>query len=541
MGDGSALDATVRVKVATEAWEFDEIHRLNHATFVEEIPQHAARPSGLLVDAFHEENTYLVALQGEQVVGMLALRGNRPFSLDRKLPDLDAYLPPGHRFCEVRLLAIAGPHRSGRVLQRLLASLWDYSLRAGFDAAVISGTTAQLRMYGHLGFVPFGPLVGTPGAQYQPMFITRDRARRRFAALASGRDGEAGPAPVNLLPGPVDVRRPVRRALDERPESHRSQAFIADLATARRLLCGLTGARHAAILVGSGTLANDVIGAQLSLIPGPGVVLTNGEFGDRLVDHASRLRLTCDVIARPWGAPFDLPAIERRLMQEPPPAWLWFVHLETSTGVLNDFSALASMCARRGVRLCVDAISATGIVPVDLSHASFGSTVSGKGLGAFPGLSIVFHDQPVETSGRIPRYLDLALYTRDVGVPFTHSSNLLRALSAAVGSVDWSLRFEIIARRSTWLRALLRQHGFRIVSAEADAAPGVITIALPAAIDAARLGEELAADGYLLSAASEYLRSRNWIQISLMSQPSDRQLCGVVEALVARCEYQPGG
>ena len=31
-------------KFATEDWEFEEIHRLNYKTFVEEIPQHPPNP-----------------------------------------------------------------------------------------------------------------------------------------------------------------------------------------------------------------------------------------------------------------------------------------------------------------------------------------------------------------------------------------------------------------------------------------------------------------------------------------------------------------
>ena len=33
-------------KVASADWEFEQIHRLNYRTFVEEIPQHASNPAG---------------------------------------------------------------------------------------------------------------------------------------------------------------------------------------------------------------------------------------------------------------------------------------------------------------------------------------------------------------------------------------------------------------------------------------------------------------------------------------------------------------
>ena len=95
-------------KVASEDWEVEQIHRLNYKTFVEEIPQHHAAPAQRLVDKFHAENTYLICLAGRTLAGMLAMRGNRPFSLDQKLPDLDAHLPAGKRFGDGELVQVAG-------------------------------------------------------------------------------------------------------------------------------------------------------------------------------------------------------------------------------------------------------------------------------------------------------------------------------------------------------------------------------------------------------------------------------------------------
>ena len=133
-------------KVATEDWEFEQIHRLNYKTFVEEIPQHQPSASPRLVDKFHAENTYLICLQGRKLVGMLAVRGARPFSLDQKLPNLDSYLPPGRIICEIRLLAIEKRFRGargGQVLQGILALLWQHGVEKNYGLAIISGTIRQ--------------------------------------------------------------------------------------------------------------------------------------------------------------------------------------------------------------------------------------------------------------------------------------------------------------------------------------------------------------------------------------------------------------
>jgi N-acyl-L-homoserine lactone synthetase len=93
------------VKIATQD-EFDKIHQLNHETFAEEIPQHEKRQDGKLIDAFHQKNTYIIALEGEELVGMVCYNPIRPFSLDKKLNNLDEYLPAHNKLVEVRLFAV---------------------------------------------------------------------------------------------------------------------------------------------------------------------------------------------------------------------------------------------------------------------------------------------------------------------------------------------------------------------------------------------------------------------------------------------------
>ena len=159
-------------KAATQPEEFEQIHRLNYQTFVEEIPQHHANPNGMLVDKFHDENTYFIALDDSRLVGMICVRDKRPFSLDQKLENLDSYLPPHRSLCEFRLLAVARDYRAPRVFQGLMRRMADYCESKRYDLAIMTGTTRQLKLYRHLGFEPFGPLVGAEEARFQPMYMT---------------------------------------------------------------------------------------------------------------------------------------------------------------------------------------------------------------------------------------------------------------------------------------------------------------------------------------------------------------------------------
>jgi aspartate aminotransferase-like enzyme len=524
-------------KFASEDWEFEQIHRLNYKTFVEEIPQHQRSATERLVDKFHAENTYLICLSGKKLAGMLAVRGNRPFSLDQKLENLDSYLPPGRTICEIRLLAVEKKFRGAQVLQGILALLWQHGIERGYDLAIISGTNRQFRLYQHLGFVPFGPMTGAGDAQFQPMYVTLETfetTAREFLRSSPSRAFQH--SAVNFLPGPVAVRREVKRAFEQAPESHRADAFLKDFHAAKQVLCELTRAKNVELFLGSGTLANDVVGAQLSLEGTRGIVVSNGEFGARLIDHARRFQLDFEALEFPWGQPIDFAAIREALKRLPAPGWLWCAHCETSTGLLNSLDQLKALCAEFQTRLCLDCISSIGTASVDLTGVYLASCSSGKGLRSYPGISMIFHHHEVRPQPeRVPRYLDLGFYGQQQGVPYTFSSNLLHALHAAIKHVDWEKRFADIATLSTMLRAKLVELGLELIGGEAATLPAVVTIALPSEMNSVKVGELVQESGYLLSYNSEYLRRKNWIQICLMGECTSEKVVSLLNALNRVC------
>jgi aspartate aminotransferase-like enzyme len=523
----------LRFKIAAGESEFEQVFRLNYKTFVEEIPQHPPNAEKRLVDRFHHENTYLIALDGDQLIGMMAARDKRPFSLDEKLGNIDGYLPPGRKICEIRLLSVLPSHRNGMVFQGLLKLLLDYGKSQRYNLAVISGTVRQQKLYKHLGFVPFGPLVGAKEAQFQPMYLTLEEFEEVATPLLNVPSAaERALNPISFLPGPVNIRPEIRAALDRLPLSHRCDRFKEEFALTKTLLCQLVRAQRVEILLGSGTLANDVIAGQLAALAAPGIILNNGEFGGRLVDHARRFGLEFHEFEIAWGGVFDREDVRQMLDRHPEAKWLWAAPCETSTGVLHDLGMLKELCAARGVRLCLDCISLIGTVPVDLEGVYLASCVSGKGLGAFPGLSMVFYHHPVlPQPDKLPRYLDLGFYAAQNGIPYTHSSNLVAALQAAVKRYDSQQPFAEIVELSGWLRPKLRELGFDILAPDTHASPAVITLALPQSISSQTLGDQLQAAGFLLSYQSDYLRKHNWLQICLMGDCSRQGLVALLTEL----------
>jgi aspartate aminotransferase-like enzyme len=207
--------------------------------------------------------------------------------------------------------------------------------------------------------------------------------------------------------------------------------------------------------------------------------------------------------------------------------------------MLNDIESIQALCSEFSARLCLDCISSIGTLPLNLSDVFLASASSGKGLRSYPGVSMVFYNHElIPSMGRLPRYLDLGLYTANAGIPFTFSSNLLHALQASIRRVNWEERFSELAANSVWLRQSLEEAGFEVIGKSGRPSPAVITIALPQATSSQEIGQSMQESGYLLSCNSEYLRGHNWIQVCLMGECRREKLVSVLNTLKRVCQRQ---
>lgn len=519
------------IKFARTEDEFNQIHQLNYETFVEEIPQHEENEEHRLVDRFHDENEYIICLKDGELVGMISLRSTRPFSLDLKLGDVRKYLPDSIKNpCEVRLLAVKKNERNGRIFFKLAAALSRYCYLQGFDAALISGTTRELKLYKHLGFQPFAHLVGKEGAYFQPMVLTRDAFEQTVA-------GKLKAKMKFYLPGPIDVSDNIKNVFFEQPLWHRSRIYTYLLDEVKEKLIKLTNAEDVQLMMGSGTLANDMVAAQLSMLDGKGLILVNGEFGDRLTDHAERLLLNYSVLRFNWGEPFDQEKIENEL-KKGGYSWIWAVHCETSTGMINDLDLLKKICKKYSCQLCLDCISSIGSLPVDLSDVYLASGVSGKAIGSIAGISFIFHPKNIEGLKKFPRYLDLQLYKKYQGIPYTQSSYLMKALNAALTKVLEPDFFQWRRERYEKFIKLLKENGIHPLIDEQYQSPTVVTIPFENPVSSLEIGDDLLLNGYYVHSKNRYLLERNWLQISLMGETSDEDDEKLVQLLAQLKQIQ---
>jgi N-acyl-L-homoserine lactone synthetase len=171
-------------KRADTTCEFEQVHALNHSTFVREIPQHEETGDGRLVDKFHEKNVYFIALRDERVVGMVTVHDQAPFSVAARLPDPGVLAAPGVRPLEIRLLAIQPGERQGPVFGGLLWLVYRHVLEAGYTDLFISAFEDRLNLYKRLGFETLGPPVCSGQARFIPMCIPVARMSEMHSRLA---------------------------------------------------------------------------------------------------------------------------------------------------------------------------------------------------------------------------------------------------------------------------------------------------------------------------------------------------------------------
>ncbi|ATP38868.1 septum site-determining protein [Solibacillus sp. R5-41] len=485
-------------KIATTEAEFDAIAALNYETFVEEIPQHEPNSARRLIDKFHEENVYLIVYKNTEIVGMVAFRDARPFSLDQKIGDVEKHLDKElcHYLCELRLLAVKKAHRNGRVFTKLATSIYRYSYDKGYSACVISGTVREEKLYTQMGFRQFAPPVGTEEALYLPMVLTREASRGFRERLREQNN--------IFYPGPVALEK----QLEHSTLSHRSEKFQQDLKQMKAQLLNLAQTNVVIPLVGTGTLANDAMLGQLKseFNEERGLILVNGEFGNRLAKQAKQWGLQIEMMEFGWGQPFELEQIEQKLQLQTY-RYMLFVHGETSNSTINPLERLIVLGKRYNIKLCADCISSFGATSFSMANLHYATAVSGKALGTVAGLSFVFCKE-APTNSNAPMYLNLPYYI-EKEIPFTLPHNFVMAVNEALNA--YPKRFALLQKRIEDVR-------------NSEFASLLVGEAYPmiATIQHLKMAEIIAIcglNGYLLHSASDYLKHRQLAQISTI-QPN---------------------
>ncbi len=311
------------------------------------------------------------------------------------------------------------------------------------------------------------------------------------------------PQPVLLLtPGPTPLHPRASAALSWPMIGHMDpEVFAYNDRVARdlKVLYGADKDAFTALLSGTGSLGMEAGFANL-LEPGDrALVLSNGVFGERMAEMASRLGAAVTVLRAPLGMPLEVDEV-RQAARELKPKLIAVVHGETSTGVLNPVPEIGQVAREVGALYSVDAVTTVGMLPFNAAAwgIDYAYTGSQKCLSAPPGLApVMFSRRAMATiaARRTPvgtwygDALGMRGYWGEGPVRSYHHTVPVQ-LHWATGEAIRAVLDEGIPARAARARALedaalyaLAVLGFRAFVPETYRLPTVLAVALPEGFD----------------------------------------------------------
>jgi len=193
-------------------------------------------------------------------------------------------------------------------------------------------------------------------------------------------------------PGPVMISEKVRKKLLLPDICHREIEFSNLFDKISKNLNNVFRGNQeftSLVLTGSGTCAMETIIS--SCIRNKVLLISNGAFGERWIDIASRYNIKHEALKYNWGKYPNLDDIEKILKNDDEIDSIISVHTETSTGMLNPITQIGKLAKEYNKLFLVDAICSLAIDDLDVvrDNIDFCVSSSNKGIGSIPGVSFI--------------------------------------------------------------------------------------------------------------------------------------------------------
>ncbi|HTQ01339.1 MAG TPA: 2-aminoethylphosphonate--pyruvate transaminase [Casimicrobiaceae bacterium] len=300
--------------------------------------------------------------------------------------------------------------------------------------------------------------------------------------------------PILLTPGPLTTSLATKSAMLRDWGSWDSK-FNAVTARVRAKLTDIVEATATHVCVpmqGSGTFA--VEAAVNTLVPRDGhvLVLVNGAYGKRMAKLTAMMGRRVTTFETADDVPTTPQDVQRLLEKDASITHVGLIHCETSTGILNPLPEIASVAARHGRGLIVDAMSSFGALPIDARTTPFDALVaaSGKCVEGPPGMGFVFVKTGLleQCAGRSTSLaLDLAdqwaYMEKTTQWRFTPPTHVVVALDAALdlyaAQGGREARYARYHANYTALVEGMTKLGFRVFLDPAIQAPIIVTFHAP--------------------------------------------------------------
>lgn len=360
-------------------------------------------------------------------------------------------------------------------------------------------------------------------------------------------------------PGPVLSSERVKRAVLEPDLCHRRREFESLYRGLREKLVRLFKGNEeytAVVITGSGTSANESVISSVVKDSEGVLVISNGEFGERLAGLARIYKLPTHQLSFEWGKEIDVEKVEKYLEEQGQRIKLIaMVFHETSTGMINPVRKIGELARRYGKLFFVDAISAIGGEDVNVveQNIDFCTGVPNKCISGLPGVSFVcFRKDALRGRDEVGQRTDylclqshLELAENLSQTPHTPAVQLFIALDEALEELFEEGLFSRIQRYrrcAAIIREKVRDLGLKILVPDNLASNTVTSIFLPEDIPLDEFIDRLDDKGYIVYPGKGHLKDRNLFQIANMGW-IDEEACHrflkVLERTLEEFGYQP--
>ena len=198
-----------------------------------------------------------------------------------------------------------------------------------------------------------------------------------------------------FAPGPVMTTERVKMAALAPDICHRRPVFEKLYSEIRNNLLELFHGEKdeytTVVVSGSGTSSNETVLSSVVDSNQKVLLISNGEFGNRLKDIISCYGIGLNLVEYKWAEYPDLLEIEDQLKTDKDIGLMSMVYHETSTGMINPVHEVGILARKYNKMYHVDAISAIGgeDVNVKRDNIDFCTGVPNKALGGQTGVSFI--------------------------------------------------------------------------------------------------------------------------------------------------------
>ncbi len=316
-----------------------------------------------------------------------------------------------------------------------------------------------------------------------------------------------------LTPGPTQIPPDICAALGRPIIHHRTPQFQENLKEANEGLKYFFQTKSdVLILTSSGTGAMEAAVSNLISAGDKVIAIDGGKFGERWVELCQTFGAKTHVIKVEWGKAVSASQIKEVLDKEKDIKAVFVTASETSTAVTTDIKAVADVVRKTNAVLVVDAISALGIIDMQMDAWGVDVVVSAghKGFMLPPGVAfLAANDKAFKLINecKTPRYYFDLKVAKDAAAktdtPYTPAIGIVIALVESLRSMKSIGReklFAQYARLAQGTKEAAYALGLSIFTDKSCQSNVLTAINLPAGIDGEKLVKTMR-DTYGISVA----------------------------------------